>query len=258
MTDQQTANSDNKLYEYLLMLGDNSMILGHRLSELCGHGPTLETDIALTNMSLDLFGQVRSYFQLAAKVKGGESTEDSIAFLRYERDYRNTLLVEQPNTHFGYVIGRQFLFDAFHFPLLQQLQKSKNTDIAAIAHKSIKESAYHLRFSSEWVKRLGAGTAESHDKMQEAINHLFPFTNEFFVESNIEREMKEAGIGADLKLVEEQFTQKVEQVLADATMEYKELKPRMAQGKQGLHSEQLGFILSNFQYMQRAYPNMQW
>jgi len=127
------------LYQYLLILGDNSMILGHRLSELCGHGPSLETDIALTNISLDLYGQVRSYFKYAAKIKGGDASEDSIAFLRYERQYHNCLLVEQANTDFAHVIARQYLFDAFHFPLLEQLRKSKDATIAAVAEKSIKE-----------------------------------------------------------------------------------------------------------------------
>ena len=138
---------EEKIYSYLLLLGDNSLILGHRLSELCGHGPTLETDIALTNISLDLFGQVRNYFQYAAELKGADSTEDSLAFLRYPHEYRNVLLVEQPNLDFAQVIVRQFLFDAFHQPLLQQLTQSNNEQIAAIAQKSVKEVKYHLRFS---------------------------------------------------------------------------------------------------------------
>ena len=168
----------SKLYDYLLLLGDSSMILGHRLSELCGHGPNLETDIALTNISLDLFGQVRNYFQYAAEMKGEEATEDSIAFLRLPHEYRNVLLAEQPNTDFAYIIARQFLFDAYHLPLMEALIESKDEQVAAIAHKSIKEVRYHLRFSSEWVKRLGDGTEVSHQKMQEAIEYLWPYTKE--------------------------------------------------------------------------------
>ena len=247
-----------KLYQYLLLLGDNSMILGHRLSELCGHGPSLETDIALTNHSLDLFGQVRSYFQYAAEIKGGDATEDTIAMLRFDRDYRNAILVEQPNTDFAYVIGRQFLFDAYHLPLLEQLQNSNDETIAAIAAKSIKECRYHLRFSSSWVKRLGDGTEESHERMQTAINHLFPFVHELFHETEIEKEMKELGIGADLKLVKEDFEKRVNEVFAEATIETPNLPIRQANGKTGIHSEHMGFILSQLQYMQRAYPNMQW
>lgn len=240
------------------MLGDNSMILGHRLSELCGHGPSLETDIALTNISLDLFGQVRSYFRYAAELKGGDATEDSIAFLRFDRDYRNVILVEQPNTDFAYVIGRQFLFDAFHLPLLEQLQKSNDETIAAVAAKSIKESRYHLRFSSSWVKRLGDGTAESKEKMQAAMNHLFPFVEELFRETAIEKEMKELGIGADLNLVKESFEAKIKEIFAEATLEIPQLPARQTNGKNGIHTEQMGFILAELQYMQRAYPNMQW
>ena len=247
-----------KLYEYLLYLGDNSMILGHRLSELCGHGPSLETDIALTNISLDLFGQVRSYFQYAAEVKGDGATEDTIASLRFDRDFRNVILVEQPNTDFAYVIGRQFLFDAFHLPLLEQLMNSNDETIAAVAAKSIKESRYHLRFSSSWVKRLGDGTEESHERMQNAINHLFPFVNELFDETPLEKEMKEFGIGADLSTIQATFEQTVKEVFEAATLEIPNIPPRQANGKKGIHTEQMGYILSEFQYMQRAYPNMTW
>ena len=248
----------DKLYEYILMLGDNSMILGHRLSELCGHGPSLETDIALTNISLDLFGQVRSYFQYAAEVKGDGATEDTIASLRFDRDYRNVILVEQPNTDFGYVIGRQFLFDAFHLPLLEQLMNSNDETIAAIAAKSVKESRYHLRFSSSWVKRLGDGTEESHQRMQAAINHLYPFVSELFRETEIEKEMKELGIGADLNLIKATFDQTVKTILEEATLEIPNTPSRQTNGKTGIHTEQMGFILAEFQYMQRAYPNMEW
>lgn len=248
----------DKLYEYILMLGDNSMILGHRLSELCGHGPSLETDIALTNISLDLFGQVRSYFQYAAEIKGDGATEDTIASLRFDRDYRNVILVEQPNTDFAYVIGRQFLFDAFHLPLLEQLMNSNDETIAAIAAKSIKESRYHLRFSSSWVKRLGDGTEESHQRMQTAINHLFPFVSELFRETEIEKEMKELGIGADLNLIKESFDQTVKTIFEDATIQIPDTTSRQTNGKTGIHTEQMGFILAEFQYMQRAYPNMTW
>lgn len=234
------------------------MILGHRLSELCGHGSSLETDIALTNISLDLFGQVRSYFQYAAEIKGGDATEDSIAFLRFDRDYRNTILVEQPNTDFAYVIGRQFFFDAFHKPLLEQLMKSNDETIAAIAAKSIKESKYHLRFSTSWVKRLGDGTEESHERMQAAIHHLYPFVHELFNETPVEKEMKELGIGADLDAIKIIFEETIHSVFEAATIEIPQIPNRQTNGKQGIHTEQMGFILANLQYMQRAYPNMQW
>ncbi len=248
----------DSLYQYLLTLGDNSTVLGHRLSELCGHGPNLETDIALTNISLDLFGQVRSLYQYAAKLKGGEATEDSIAFLRFDRDFRNVILVEQPNTDFAHVIGRQFLFDAFQVPLLEQLTQSQDETIAAIATKSLKEALYHLRFSSEWVKRLGDGTKLSKEKMQAALDHLFPFVHELFVETPVETEMKTNGIGADLALVKKAFEAKLAETLYHATLQKPTTPPRQANGKSGIHTEELGHILSQFQFMQRAYPNMQW
>ncbi len=252
------AVSKENLYRYLLLLGDNSMILGHRLSELCGHGPNLETDIALTNISLDLFGQVRSYFQYAASVIGNDATEDSIALLRKEREYANAILVEQPNEDFGHVIIRQFLFDSYHLPLLEQLADSQDETIASIAKKSVKEASYHLRFSSEWVKRLGFGTEESHQKMQAAVNHLFPYLHELFQESKVEEEMKEAGIGADLSAVREQSQSKIKAVFAAATLLIPDLDPRAAHGKSGIHSEHMGYILAELQFMQRAYPDMQW
>lgn len=249
---------ENALYKYLLMLGDNSMILGHRLSELCGHGPSLETDIALTNISLDLFGQVRSYFQYAAKVKGGETTEDSIAYLRYERDYFNCILVEHKNIDFAYVIARQFFFDAYHKPLLEDLVNSKDDTIAAIATKSLKECKYHLRFSSEWMKRLGDGTPESHEKIQNAVNDLYPYCMELFNETDTEKTMKEKGIGADLTSVKESFDKTINDVLPQANIDFNDIKFRVATGKQGMHTEAFGFLLADFQYMQRAYPNMSW
>ena len=250
--------TNNSLYNYLLMLGDNAMILGHRLSELCGHGPSLETDIALTNHSLDLFGQVRNYFQYAAEIKGGETTEDDIAFLRYEPEHKNVLLVEQPNTDFAYVIARQYFFDAYHLLLLEQLCRSNDEQIAAIANKSIKEVKYHQRFSSEWVKRLGDGTEESHDKMQAAVNYLYPYLNELTEETDLEKEMKEKGIGADLNKIRSQYFANINAVLTEATLEIPENIFSHSGGKKGVHSEHLGFILAQLQYMQRAYPDMVW
>ncbi len=249
--------TNNSLYNYLLMLGDNAMILGHRLSELCGHGPSLETDIALTNLSLDLFGQVRNYFQYAAELKG-DSSEDDIAFVRYEHEYKCALLVEQPNTDFAHVIARQYFFDAYHILLLEQLCKSKNETIAAIANKSIKEVKYHTRFSSEWVKRLGDGTDISHEKMQAAVDYLFPYLNELTEETPLEKEMKELGIGADLNKIKSQYFENVKSLLTEATLTVPENIFSHSGGKKGIHSEHLGYILADLQYMQRAYPNMTW
>lgn len=246
------------LYEYLLLLGDNSMILGHRLSELCGHGPSLETDIALTNISLDLFGQVRNYFQYAAKVQGLGKSEDDIAMLRLEHQYRHVLLVEQPNTNFGYVIGRQMFFDIFHRLLLEELLTSKDEQIAAIAHKSLKEVKYHERFSSAWVKRLGDGTEVSHGKMQEAVDHLWPYAGELLKATPLEIQMQQEGIGADLEKIKPTYWQRVKGLLQEATLTIPEGDQFQYGGKKGIHTEHLGYILSELQFMQRAYPNMSW
>lgn len=247
-----------QLYQYLLLLGDNAMILGHRLSELCGHGPSLETDIALTNISLDLYGQTRSYFQYAASLRDESVTEDSIAFLRFPGEYRNVLLVEQPNTDFAYVITRQFLFDSFHHLLLTKLVDSKDEQIAAIANKSIKEVSYHLRFSSEWVKRLGDGTEESRQKMQDAVDYLIPYAGELTKTSETERSIADRGIGIDSSDLADTYWVNVSTILKEATLEMPEVAWSQSGGKDGIHSEHMGYILADLQYMQRAYPNMTW
>lgn len=247
-----------ELYNYILMLGDNSLVLGHRLSELCGKGPSLETDIALTNHSLDLFGQVRNYYQYAAELSDKDITEDDIAFLRYEHEYKNVLLVEQPNKDFAYVIARQFFYDAYHLLLLEGLKESKDEHLAAIAIKSLKEVKYHFRFSSEWVKRLGDGTEVSKQKMQAAIDYLWPYVGELFEESPLEKQMKEAGIGVDLAHVQHAYENTVAEVIRLAGLEHPTAKWSKNGGKKGIHSEHLGYILAQLQYMQRAYPNMKW
>ncbi len=246
------------LYQYLLLIGDNAMVLGHRLSELCGHGPSLETDIALTNISLDLFGQTRNYFQYATSLSKEEKSEDDIAFLRMVHEYRNVLLVEQPNEDFAHVIVRQFLFDSFHFLLLKALSASQDEQIAAIASKSLKEVSYHLDFSSAWVKRLGDGTAESKIKMQDAVDHLYEYTGELFSMTKEEEEMASFEIGPDLIQLKHGYYEGVNAILKEATIEIPDTKWFQSGGKKGIHSEHMGFILAELQFMQRAYPNMNW
>ncbi|MAY83808.1 MAG: phenylacetate-CoA oxygenase subunit PaaI [Flavobacteriales bacterium] len=246
------------LYDYLLLLGDNSMILGQRLGELCGHGPELETDIALTNISLDLFGQVRNYFQYAAEVVADGRTEDDIAMLRKEHEYKSSLLVEQPNTDFAYVIVRQNFFDHYHYMLLSKLVDSKDEQIVAVAKKSIKEVEYHLDFSSTWVKRLGDGTEESRQRMQDAVNELYRFTRELFKPTETEERMANLGIGADLPSMEEDYYKQLHALLEEATLEVPQGEVFQYGGKEGRHSEYMGYILTDFQFMQRAYPNMKW
>jgi len=246
------------LASYIIGIADNSLILGQRLGELCGHGPSIETDIALTNISLDLLGQTRSYCQYVAKLQGNNATEDSVAFLRIEREYRNVLLVEQPNTDFGYTLARQFLFDHFHLLLLQELQNSKDQTLAAIAKKSIKEVSYHTRFSSDWIKRLVDGTAESHDRIQKAIHHLWAFIDELFHQTEADKAMVSEGIGVDVTLLKATYYKNIYAVLEEATVAIPQLEYFQKGGKQGIHSEHMGYILAEMQYMQRAYPNMNW
>ncbi|MBV1888565.1 MAG: phenylacetate-CoA oxygenase subunit PaaC [Urechidicola sp.] len=249
---------NNNLYKYILGIADNSLILGQRLGELCGHGPSLETDIACTNISLDLFGQVRSYYQYAAKIIGDGRTEDDIAMLRKEREYVNVLLVEQPNIDFAHTMVRQFLFDVYHFLFLKELQKSHDLTLSAIATKSIKEVSYHQRFSSDWIKRLGDGTAESHQKMQDAFDGLWTYTDELFHQTDADKIMISEGMGVDVRTLKEEYYTIVSKILIEATLETPETKWFQKGGKQGIHTEHLGYLLSDLQYMQRTYPNMKW
>ena len=248
----------NNLYNYILGIADNRLILGQRLGQLCGHGPSLETDIACTNISLDLFGQVRSYFQYAAKIAGDQRTEDDIAMLRKERDYKNVLLVEQPNTNFAFTIGRQFLFDVYHLAFLTELQNSNDFTLSVIAKKCVKEVSYHLRFSSDWVKRLGNGTSVSKEKMQEAINDLWTYTDELFYQTNADKEMVFEGVGVDVTKLKNNYYSHINKILLEATLEIPESKWFQTGGKEGVHTEHLGYLLSDLQYMQRTYPNMEW
>jgi len=246
------------LYNYILELADNCLIAGQRLGELCGHGPSLETDIACTNISLDLFGQTRSYFQYAADIKGGDATEDSIAFLRYEREYKNVLLVEQPNRDFAYTVARQYLFDVFHLLLLEKLQFSQDMTLSAIAKKSIKEVSYHVRFTGDWIKRLGDGTEESHEKMQAAIDGLWQYTNELFEVTEEAKALAEEGMGIDVSTIKDAYYQNVTLLFEEATLNVPESKYFQKGGKSGIHTEHMGYLLADMQYMQRAYPNMNW
>jgi len=246
------------LIQYIFGIADNTLILGQRLGELCGHGPNLETDIAMTNIALDLLGQTRSYYQYAAKLSGGNTTEDTIAFLRSEREYKNVLLVEQPNTDFAYSIARQFLYDVFHLLLLQELQNSADENLSAIGKKSIKEVSYHQRFSSDWIRRLGDGSEESRMRIQTAINDLWTFTNELFHQTDSDKLMATAGIGVDVTRLRDPYYAIILGILTEATLQVPDMKYFQKGGKHGIHSEHMGYLLADMQYMQRTFPNMQW
>jgi ring-1,2-phenylacetyl-CoA epoxidase subunit PaaC len=311
--------SQSTLIDYTLHLADNALILGHRNSEWTGHGPILEQDIALSNIALDLIGQARNFFQYAARLlnenstgasrhplagslgKGlagsagsglagslgtREMTEDALAYLRDSWDFRNCLLAEQANGDWAKTILRQFFFSTYQFYLYEELQHSRDSELAAISEKSFKEVSYHLRWSSEWVIRLGDGTAESHSRMEKALGDLWKFTGELFLPSGYERQLAAEGIATDLLSIQPKWEEKVREILEEAQFpvlvvtpgprpDHPEKNPGSAHpsakdpgaakgpwmqtgGKEGRHTEQLGYVLAEMQFLQRAYPGCEW
>ena len=246
------------LSDFLLRMADTSLVLGHRLSEWCGHGPILEQDIALSNLALDLIGQARNWYQLAAIQLGQGQSEDDLAYLRDAGEYRNVLLVEQPNGDFGQTVLRQFFFDAYHFHYLQALTESGDENVANIAVKSLKEATYHLKWSSEWVIRLGDGTEESHRRMENALNELWEFTGELTTPNATDQLLAFMGLAPDLSLIHSLWEQQVQSVLAEATLDVPRRTWMQKGGKNGVHTEHLGFLLAEMQFLQRAYPNCEW
>ena len=260
---------DNFLINYTLHLADTNLILAQKNAEWCGHGPILEQDIAISNISLDLIGQSRNFYQYAAllinkNIKSAESkapplegfreaTEDSLAYLRTEREFKNCLLAELPNGDWGQTILRQFFFSAYQFLLYEKLQYSNDEQIAAIAAKALKEVTYHQRWSSEWVVRLGDGTEESHQRMLKAIDELWRYTGELFIAADYE-----TAAGFDVSLLKDDWLKKVTAVFEEATLPVPEKVFMQTGGKLGVHTEHLGFILTDLQYLQRTYPGASW
>jgi len=253
-----TTPTKEALFEYVLRMGDNSLVLGHRLSEWCGHGPELEEDIALTNIALDLIGQARLLLAYAGEIEGKDRSEDDLAYLRDGMDYKNLLIVEQPNQDYSYTIVRQFLYDAFNFELYSRLLESKDQHLASIAAKALKETSYHRRHSAQWIVRLGDGTQMSHEKVQQALDELWMYTGEMFDMDEVDEGMLEAGIGVDLEAIRHHWDEHVNAVLEEATLERPQDAWMMSGGKAGKHSEHLGYILADLQYLQRAYPGAAW
>ncbi len=249
---------DNDLFEYLLRLGDDRLILGHRLSEWCGHGPMLEEDIALSNIALDNVGQAISLLQLAGEIEGKGRSEDDLAYFRETIDYRNLMLLEQPNGDFAHTLVRQFFFDVYSYYTYLALEKSLHEGLGAIAVKSLREATYHLRHSREWILRLGDGTEESHRRTQVAVNHLWPFTGEMFEADEIDERLTAQGIAADLKKIQLDWRKVVNETLAEATLEKPEDRFLPGGSRQGKHTEHLGFILSEMQILPRSYPDAGW
>ncbi|MBK9256133.1 MAG: phenylacetate-CoA oxygenase subunit PaaC [Saprospiraceae bacterium] len=247
-----------QLLDYLMLPADNVLILGQRLGEWCGHGPVLEQDIAMTNIALDLIGEARNYYQYAAEIAADGRTEDDFPYKRDVRQFRNILLVELPNGHWGDTLMRQFMFDCFHYYYLEALKSSNDKRLAAIASKSFKEVSYHIRFSGEWIIRLGDGTDESHQKIQTSLDNLMPYFEEMFIPSDIETQMKDSGIAPDLSKIKIHATDRFENTIEEATLIIPQNIYPQKGGKTGLHTEHLGFIISDLQYLQRAYPGAEW
>lgn len=256
---------NNQLINYTLHLADNTLILAQRNSEWCGHGPVLEQDIAITNISLDLLGQARNFYQYAAELINKNpghplepASEDSLAYLRGEREFKNCLLTELPKGDWAQTILKQFFFSVYQSLLLEQLQKSNDTQLAAIAAKSLKEVTYHLRWSSEWVIRLGDGTDESHQRMEKAIDALWMYTGEMFIPAEYEKATATDGSGVDVTTLKAPWENMVRDIFEEATLHVPENVFMQTGGKQGIHTEHLGFMLAELQYLQRAYPNASW
>jgi ring-1,2-phenylacetyl-CoA epoxidase subunit PaaC len=252
------AVSETSLVLYILRRADDALILGHRLSEWCGHAPMLEEDMALANMGLDLLGQARELYSYAAQVEGKGNDEDRFAYLRDVRQYRNLLLLEQPNGDFARTMVRQFFYVAFADLYWRAMMKSRDATLAAIAAKSEKESAYHLRHSSEWIVRLGDGTEESHGRAQIAIDDLWAFTGEMFQVDDSERWLIDAGIAIDPGTLHSQWLKTVSDVVSEATLVLPNSDWMQKGGRSGRHSEHLGHLLSELQSMQRTFPGVTW
>ncbi|NUO39344.1 MAG: phenylacetate-CoA oxygenase subunit PaaC [Gemmatimonadaceae bacterium] len=250
----------NPLFELLLRLGDDRLVLGHRLSEWCGHAPILEEDIALANVALDLLGQATMFLRLAGEVEGQGRNEDALAYFREAVDFRNCQLVELPKGDFAFTIARQFLFDVYAVILLDALSSSKHGELAAIAAKALKEAKYHVRHSGEWVLKLGDGTEESHRRVQRALDDLWRFTGELFAADAIDRAMQEAGVGPDLPALRAQWETLVRDVVDRATLTLPLQAPvlTMRGGRSGAHTEALGHLLAEMQIVARSHPGATW
>jgi len=247
------------LFKYSLRLGDNALILAQRLCEWCGHGPVLEEDIAMSNMGLDLIGQSRGFYSYAALVEGKNNSEDDLAFHRNEREFYNRCLVEQPNYDFAATMMRSFLYGSLAYLQFRALTKSTDNTIAGLAEKSLKEVTYHVRHSSDWVIRLGDGTGESHRRTQDALDELWHFTNELFEMDEADELLIKAGIACDLASLRNEWNAMIDEVLKKATL----VKPmeegyQSTGGMNGMHTEHLGHLLSEMQFLPRAYPDAKW
>jgi ring-1,2-phenylacetyl-CoA epoxidase subunit PaaC len=257
MTTDIQIPSQKDMITYLMQWADNSLILGHRLGEWCGHGPVLEQDIALTNIALDLIGESRNIYQYAASIEGNKD-ENYYPYHRKEREFVNCKLVELPNVDFAYTIVRQFLYDSFHYYFLKAMMKSDDETMSAIAQKSFKESSYHLDFSSDWMKRLGDGTEESHIRIQKACDDYWEYGEEVFLATTADEVMESNAFGVSLDKIKHSALNHRKRVMDEAQLRIPDVKYFQSGGKKGIHTEHLGFILTDMQYLTRTYPGAKW
>jgi ring-1,2-phenylacetyl-CoA epoxidase subunit PaaC len=249
---------NSALFKYTLRLGDNALILAQRLSEWTGHGPFLEEDLALTNIALDTFGTANSFLTYAAQVEGKGRTEDALAYFRNDREFLNTLLVEQSNGDYAKTLVRQVFIDAFNLLFYKELAKSKDETLAGIAQKAIKEVTYHYRHTSAWVVRFGDGTEESHERAQNAVNELWRFTGELFEMDEIEESLLKDGIAVNTKLLKAAWEKQITELLSKATLTLPETAFMQTGGRNGVHTEHLGFLLAEMQSLPRMLPDAKW
>jgi ring-1,2-phenylacetyl-CoA epoxidase subunit PaaC len=252
-----SSTSGSRL-RYVLRLADTSLVLGQRLGEWVGHAPALEEDLGLANVSLDLIGQARFLLTYAGELEGRGRSEDDLAMSRDGSDYLNFALAEQPNGDFGRTIVRQVLIDAFQLKLYEALQSSTDTRLAEVAAKALKETRYHFRYSAGWLVRLGDGTQESHRRVQSALDEMWRFTREFFIADDVDREMEEAGVAPKLADIEQGWNALIDEVLREATLKRPPDVPYTWHGKRGEHTEHLGYLLAEMQFLYRTYPGASW
>jgi ring-1,2-phenylacetyl-CoA epoxidase subunit PaaC len=261
MDSKSTNNAKNDLVNYTLFLADSSLLMGHRLSEWTGHGPMIEQDIAITNIALDLIGQARNFYQYASELINDQSdkkiTEDDLAYLRDANEFKNLLIAELPNGDWSFTITKLFFFSTWQFYFYQKLINSKDDQLAAIAEKSLKEVTYHVRWSGDWVIRLGDGTDESKKRIKKAIADIWPYTGEMFTPTAFEESL-ENRVSIDVSKLKNDWLEKVKLVFAEATLSVPEKIWMQSGGKNGVHTEHLGYILAEMQFMQRAYPGLEW
>ena len=263
MDSKPTNKTENDLVDFTLFLADSSLIMGHRLSEWTGHGPSIEQDIAITNIALDLVGQARNFYQYAAKIENltkdepEKITEDGLAYLRDANEFKNLLITELPNGDWAFTISKLFFFSTWQFYFYQKLIYSKDEQLSAIAEKSLKEVTYHVRWSGDWALRLGDGTEERKGRMEKAIFNLWPYTDEMFISAAFEENLKDS-VSIDVSDIKNDWLEKVKSVFTEATLSVPKNGWMQSGGKTGVHTENLGYILAEMQFMQRAYPGLEW